>query len=52
MSATGPAKKVFVFGVTGNQGSSVARELRADGVEVVGLTRNTTSASAKSELPT
>lgn len=43
-----PAKCVFIFGITGIQGSSVARELREAGVHVVGLTRNSESENAKS----
>ena len=40
-------KKIFVTGVTGNQGGSVARALLSKGHQVLGLTRNTSSDTAK-----
>ena len=40
-------KKIFVTGVTGNQGGSVARALLEKGHQVLGLTRNTSSDAAK-----
>lgn len=41
--------KVFVFMVTGDQGSSVAKFLLEDGWSVVGLTRNPDGENAKGE---
>jgi uncharacterized protein YbjT (DUF2867 family) len=45
-------KKVVVFGVTGNQGASVARALleHKDKWEVWGVTRNPDSGSSKRKL--
>lgn len=46
------ALKIVIFGVTGNQGASVARALLADGARfsVYGITRNPDSNSSKSEF--
>jgi uncharacterized protein YbjT (DUF2867 family) len=44
-----PATSVLVFGITGNQGSSVATSLLDAGVKVVGLSRNPEGAKAKGE---
>jgi GDP-D-mannose dehydratase len=45
----GAGKTIFVFGITGQQGGSVATYLLEDGFSLVGLTRNTASARAQGE---
>ena len=42
-----PKKTIFIIGITGNQGSAVAKHLLAQNHKVIGLTRNTNSEKAK-----
>ena len=39
-------KKVFITGITGNQGGAVARNLKGSDFQIIGLTRNKNSAKA------
>lgn len=40
-------KRVFITGITGNQGGALAKHLSDTGLEIFGLTRNAQSVKAK-----